>query len=181
LEQISGGKILGYRAASWSMTKSCSWGLNILAEEGLKYDSSVFPTRFHKFGYPGAPTHPYRVDLSAGGYIYEFPAQVLTLAGLKLPAAGGFYLRALPLFAARWALRQSVEKNQRGMVYLHPFELDADAPVLKTGLLFHVIRYYKLAKVESYLRELLKEFRFSSIKDILNTYPFAGPDDGAQR
>jgi polysaccharide deacetylase family protein (PEP-CTERM system associated) len=169
LEPIIGSKISGYRAASWSLTRDCDWALDILAEEGLKYDSSVFPTRLHKYGYPGARSYPHMISLPSGKSIYEFPAQVLSLGPIRFPAAGGFYLRAFPLFASTWALKQSDRKLQSGMVYLHPFDLDAAVPVLKTGPIYRIIRYYNLEKTESYLRRLLNEFSFSSLRRILTS------------
>jgi polysaccharide deacetylase family protein (PEP-CTERM system associated) len=176
LASITGSKIQGYRAASWSVTKKYSWALDILAEEGLEYDSSVFPTRLHAFGYPGAPRYPYLINLSSGKSILEFPAQVLSFGPLKLPAAGGFYLRALPLFASRWALKQSDRNKRIGMIYLHPFDLDDEAPILKTGPVYRIIRYYNLHKTELYLRALLEQFKFTSIRSILASNMVVGRD-----
>ncbi|MCX6135477.1 MAG: polysaccharide deacetylase family protein [Ignavibacteriales bacterium] len=168
LEVITGSKVRGYRAASWSVTPECSWAFDELAEMGLDYDSSVFPTRFHAYGFPGAPTYPHRIVVQSGKSILEFPAQTWSLGPLKIPSAGGFYLRALPLFISLWALRQSVNRGRAGMVYLHPYDLDDEVPRLKTGFVFHIIRYHNLDKTEGYLRCLLKEFKFTPIRDYLD-------------
>ena len=138
-----------------------------MADEGLTYDSSAFPTRLHPYGFAGGTLGPHEITTSSGNRMLEFPAQVLSLGGLRFPAAGGFYLRFLPLWASRMALRQLQKKGRQGLVYLHPYDMDEETPVLKTGALFKVIRYYNLGKTEMYLRRLLGEFRFSSIGDIL--------------
>ena len=43
IEDAAGVKVCGYRAPSWSITKDCLWALEILAEEGFAYDSSIYP------------------------------------------------------------------------------------------------------------------------------------------
>lgn len=170
LEEIIGKKVVGHRVARWSITNDCLWALDILAEEGIEYDSSIFPTRFHPYGIGGSPLHPHQIKFPSGNTIYEFPAQVFSLGPLRLPAAGGFYLRALPVKISEWALKQSEKKGHSGMVYLHSFDLDAGVPVLKTKLTFQIIRYYHLAKTEGYLRKLLQRFRFCPVREIINSF-----------
>jgi len=53
LEDIIGQAIIGYRAASYSITERSLWALDILAEEGFQYDSSIFPIRHDRYGIPG--------------------------------------------------------------------------------------------------------------------------------
>ncbi len=168
LEEIIGKKVIGHRAARWSIISGCLWTLDILAEEGIEYDSSIFPTRFHPHGIANIPLHPYQIKLLSGNTIYEFPAQVFSLGPFRLPAAGGFYLRALPMKISEWALKQSEKKGQSGMVYLHSFDLDAEAPVLNTKITFRIIRYYHLAKTEGYLRKLLQRFCFCPVTQIVS-------------
>lgn len=168
LEAITGKKVQGHRAARWSMTSNCSWALDVLSHEGMLYDSSVFPTNIHPYGLPSAPLQPYRIRLRSGRTIVEFPAQVLSLGPLRLPAAGGFYLRALPFAMTERALKQSEKKGHSGLVYLHPYDLDDAVPVLGAPLAFRIIRYYRLNKTEGYLRRLLQRFRFAPVSEILN-------------
>ncbi len=170
LEDITGKKISGHRAASWSINKDCLWALDILAEEGYLYDSSIFPTRFHSFGINNYPAYPRKINLQNGGEIYEFPAQVLSLGNIKIPAAGGFFMRAFPYFISELSIKQSQKKENPGMVYLHPFDLDPEAPKLKTKLSFKIVRYYNLSKTEKYLRRLLSKFNFTSIEKLVNEF-----------
>ncbi len=169
LEEITSKKVTGHRATRWSIVSDCLWTLDILAEEGIEYDSSIFPTRFHPHGIANIPLHPYQIKLPSGNTIYEFPAQVFSLGPFRLPAAGGFYFRALPGKISEWALNQSEKKGHSGMVYLHSFDLDANVPVLKTKITFRIIRYYHLSKTEGYLRRLLERFRFCSVREIVTS------------
>jgi len=167
LADITGREVRGYRAASWSLTRETLWALEIMAEEDLAYDSSMFPTSFHAYGFPGSPLRPSRIRLSSGSSIVEFPAQVLSLGPVKIPAAGGFYFRGFPQRLSSWALKQSERRGGSGMVYLHPYDIDADVPRLKVPFVFRVIRYYNLAGTFGRLESLLGSFRFTSIGQLL--------------
>ncbi|MCC7205618.1 MAG: polysaccharide deacetylase family protein, partial [Phycisphaeraceae bacterium] len=50
LEQQSGRPVLGYRAPTWSVTRRTSWAVDVLIEEGLRYDASIFPVRHPAYG-----------------------------------------------------------------------------------------------------------------------------------
>lgn len=169
LEDIINEKVIGYRAASWSLTQNSYWALEILAEENFIYDSSIFPSSFHPFGNNKFLKYPHKIKLSNLKTIYEFPAQVFSIGKLNIPAAGGFYLRALPFFFTKEAIKQSVKNEFPGMVYLHPYDFDKDVPKIKTKLTFQIIRYFHLHKTENYFKMLLKNFKFSSIKEIIET------------
>ena len=169
LEDITGKKVSGHRAPDWSITDGCSWAFEVLAEEGFEYDSSVFPTRLHPYGMPSSSPHPHLLSLPSGRSIYDFPAQVFRIGPIRVPTAGGFYLRALPLWISEWALRQSEKRGYSGMVYLHPYDLDPETPVLGTRVTFRFIRYYHLDKTELFLIRLLRGFEFCPVVEILNS------------
>jgi len=176
LQQITGKRVSGHRAASWSVNRSQLWIFETLIEEGIEYDSSVFPTRLHSYGLPRSPSYPYRLSLAPAKSIYEFPAQVLRLALSRVPAAGGFYLRALPYRAAQLALMQSERSGHSGMVYLHPYDIDDQVPRLKVPFAFRVIRYYNLDKTVHRLKKLLASFHFSSLREIIDSLHNTMPD-----
>jgi peptidoglycan-N-acetylglucosamine deacetylase len=167
LSNIIGKKIIGYRAPKWSINNSCLWALDILAEEGYEYDSSLFPSSFHTYGNSNMKAMPNRISLKEGKSIFEFPAQILTFAKIKIPVGGGFYLRAAPEFITRYAIRKSQRINNYSMIYLHPYEFDSSVPKFKVGLKFKIIRYYKLEKTEEYLHNFLKDNKFFSCKDAI--------------
>jgi len=64
LEDLTGQEVIGYRAPTYSITKKTLWALNILAEEGYKYDSSIFPIRHDYYGMPSAPRFPFIWNLN---------------------------------------------------------------------------------------------------------------------
>ena len=81
--------VLGYRAATYSITKQSLWALDVLAEEGFRYDSSIFPMHHDHYGIPDAPTEPYMLTTPSGARLAEFPISVFKWHGLTIPVAGG--------------------------------------------------------------------------------------------
>ena len=166
LEQVTGENILGYRAPYWTITKDSYWALDIIADEGLKYDASIYPIKTYMYGIPGSPIYPYEIDLEHNKKLLEIPPTVVKYFGRRVPVAGGFYLRALPYKFVKFALRKVNSFDKPAVVYLHPPEIDPDKPKLKLPPREKFLHYYNLATIESKLIHLLKDFKFSSIKNI---------------
>lgn len=160
--------VLGYRAASYSITKKSFWALDVLAELGFRYDSSIFPVRHDRYGIPDSPRWPYRITTTRGGDLVEFPPATLSLMRYRLPVGGGGYFRLYPYAFTRFALsRLNNAEQQPFMFYMHPWEIDADQPVIRAGWLSMFRHYTNLARCEERLRLLLRDFRFSSAREVL--------------
>ncbi len=164
IEAISATEIIGYRAPFFSITKKSLWALGILQELGFKYDSSIFPTRNFLYGIPDAPQTIYRPDTEG---LIEFPLSVLRIRGLNLPVCGGFYLRTLPYFISAYGIRQLNRRGWPAIIYLHPWELDTDKPKIPYGLKWRIIYDHNIAKTENKFRCLLKNFEFTTIREVL--------------
>ena len=89
LEDTVGKKILGYRAAEFSVTKKTLWALEVLAELGFHYDSSIFPIHHRRYGIPDFSRRAERYDLSNGMQIIELPLTTLQWSNVNWPVAGG--------------------------------------------------------------------------------------------
>ncbi|MGD9874709.1 MAG: XrtA system polysaccharide deacetylase [Kiritimatiellia bacterium] len=61
IREITGIDCRGYRAPSFSIRRDMTWAWEILAEQGIEYDSSVFPVLHDRYGEPDAPRFSYRV------------------------------------------------------------------------------------------------------------------------
>jgi polysaccharide deacetylase family protein (PEP-CTERM system associated) len=168
LENLVQRPILGYRAATYSITAQSLWALDILAEEGFRYDSSIFPMHHDNYGIPGAPTEPYRLTTPNGAQLIEFPISVLRWHGLTLPVGGGGYFRLFPYALTRWALRRINIARKPFVFYLHPWEIDAQQPRVAGASLKSRIRHYQnLSRCEPRLRRLLDDFTFTPLHYVL--------------
>ena len=105
LQELTGKRVFGHRAPFFSVTKDSLWALDVLAEVGFRYDSSIFPVRNYRYGIVDAPRWPYRVESAGGGRLLEFPISTWRVLGTNVPIAGGAYFRIYPYVFTRFALR----------------------------------------------------------------------------
>jgi polysaccharide deacetylase family protein (PEP-CTERM system associated) len=162
LEDASGQRVLGFRAPSFSIRPGMDWAFDALLEAGYEYDSSLFPIRRPDYGWPGCPPDPHWIERPVGRLL-ELPLATTVLAGIRLPAAGGGYLRQLPPALVRRACRDHSERGAAGMFYIHPWELDPDQPRLDLPRLTRLRHYRGLERTEGRLDRLLAAFPFTSV------------------
>jgi polysaccharide deacetylase family protein (PEP-CTERM system associated) len=124
LEDLTGSPVLGFRAPDFSITRRSLWALDVLAEEGFTYDSSIFPIRHGRYGIEHWPVHPVTVGLPSGSRIIELPNATITLFGRRLPVGGGGYHRLLPFPLIAGAIRRTFSLGLPFMAYCHPYEFD---------------------------------------------------------
>ena len=158
--------IRGYRAAYWSITRDCAWALDIIAEEGLSYDSSIYPTKTSLYGIPDAPREPWRLSTPGGYKLLEFPPSVLWFPFRNLPFAGGIYLRLLPSYFVHKAMRLFTSRGHPALVYIHPPEFDPNKPRLPMPFPQHVLHYARLDAFRQKVPRLLEEFAFVPLGEL---------------
>jgi polysaccharide deacetylase family protein (PEP-CTERM system associated) len=168
LEDICQSPVIGYRAATYSITRRSLWALDVLAEEGFLYDSSIFPMRHDRYGIPDAKPVPHLMETSKGHRLVEFPISVLRYKGMTLPVAGGGYFRIFPYSVTRWGLKKLNASGQEFVFYIHPWEVDPAQPrIANAGLLSRFRHYYNLGLCRSRLQSLLGDFTFAPLRTIL--------------
>ena len=176
LEDVTGRPVLGYRAPSFSVVPDRRWALDVLLEEGYRYDSSVYPIRRPGYGYPGADRDPFWV-VRPSGTLLELPPATIDVGSLRIPAGGGAYLRHFPYALIRAALRSCAARGVPGMVYIHPWELDAGQPRMPVGWLTRTRHYRGIETAAPKLRRLVAEFTFRPVADALpDELPVPAPE-----
>lgn len=168
LEQLTGTPVLGFRAPSFSIVPGREWALDVLLEEGYRYDSSLFPVHRRGYGYPGGARDPHWIQRAAGR-LAEIPPATLSFAGVNLPAAGGAYFRLFPYPLIRAALRDAEQRGVPATFYIHPWEVDPEQPRMSVPWLTRVRHYGGLGRTMERLRRLLGEFAFVPISETLDT------------
>lgn len=165
LEDISGCRVSGYRAASFSIGEDTLWAHEVLQESGYEYSSSIYPINHDHYGLPSAPRFPYRVSENG---ITEIPLATVLAAGKNWPCAGGGYFRLLPLTYSRWALKRvNTLEQMPAAFYFHPWEIDPDQPrVSGIPLITRFRHYVNLGRFEDRLRSLLEEFSWGRMDEV---------------
>jgi polysaccharide deacetylase family protein (PEP-CTERM system associated) len=167
IEDAAGVGVRGYRAPSFSVTKRSLWALDVLLEEGYRYDASIFPIRHDRYGIPDAPRWPHAME-RPGGSLFEVPGSTVRLGGTNLPVAGGGYFRILPYAWTRWGIsRVNRVERQPAVFYLHPWEIDPDQPRLGASALGRFRHYRNLHLTETRLRALMRDFSFGPLERVL--------------
>ena len=168
LENACGRQVNGYRAPSYSITPRSLWALDILLEEGYRYDSSIFPIRHDRYGIPVSERHPYAIERTQGRLV-EVPGSTTKVGPMNLPVAGGGYFRILPYRWTHWGISRVNRRENRPVVfYLHPWEIDPDQPRLNAGRLGRFRHYRNLDQTESRLRRLLSDFDFGTMESLVS-------------
>ncbi len=167
IERASGRRVLGYRVARGTFTPADTWALDILAEEGFAYDSSIYP---RLFCIAGQPFRRFPHDHHhAGRVLREVPLSSFGPSWFTIPMAGGNYFRQVPdalvrFLIARWDRRHEAPFN----LYFHVWELDPDTPkIAAIGPLTRIRQYRNLGKMSGLLGDLFARYRFTSIAEYL--------------
>lgn len=177
IEDLTGQEADAYRAPWFSLRQTTLWALEILADLGFRYDSSMFPVQAQRFGIASAPRLPYRHRLSDDKTLWEVPLTTVTVANRRVGACGGGYLRVFPLSYTRYAMRQLQRQDRPAIVYMHPYEVEPKpnftplpnmTPWQNLGFRFYNFHQCIGRKtVESKVRWLLENHRFGTIEQLV--------------
>jgi polysaccharide deacetylase family protein (PEP-CTERM system associated) len=125
LQDVTGTPVLGYRAPYFAIKAGVRWPVELLAELGLRYDSSILAIDRP----PGLELVSPRIPYQLPNGLWEAPVAILQLCRVwHLPLASGSGLRVLPARLFRRALRRFERQIGSGIFYLHPWELDPESP-----------------------------------------------------
>lgn len=166
LEDLTGQRVLGYRAPNFSI---CDWALDVLLEEGYTYDSSSFPVVAHdRYGRlsdvpAGKPVYAARPGLD------EVCVSVLKVAGRSLPWGGGGYFRMFPYPIFRAGVRRILQSGTPYVFYIHPWEIDPGQPRVSGIRRDYAFRHYvNLAACDGRFARLLRDFQWTTIADLMS-------------
>jgi polysaccharide deacetylase family protein (PEP-CTERM system associated) len=179
LEDLVGEPVLGYRAPEFSLRSDTLWALEVLAELGFAYDSSIFPIRHRRYGIPAFCRQPACYYLPNGAVITEIPLATIRWGRGNLPVAGGGYFRLLPLRVIRAAVRQLEAESLPMVTYVHPYEFDSEPldifHVLQhsgwtgklNGVRFNWMQNLGRSSMAAKLTALVTEFQFTACREFL--------------
>ena len=124
ISDIIGGPVFGFRAPIFSITRKNLYVLDLLAELGLEYDSSIFPKAMSRYGIDGFDPEPRNYSLPEGGQIVELPLTVIPWCGWNWPVAGGGYVRLMPRLMLNPMVKKLKKLGRPYILYTHPYEFD---------------------------------------------------------
>lgn len=172
LEQCIGEKIISYRAPAFSIGESNKWAFEILAENGIERDASIFPAArdfggFKVFG----QKEPCFVDYD-GIKIKEFPVCTTKVLGKEMAYSGGGYFRFFPLTF----VKKEIKKAPYSMCYFHIGDLIPETSGVMSKEAYEA--YFKepgtlKARYARYLKSNLgKKNAFEKMMKLIDTIDF---------
>jgi polysaccharide deacetylase family protein (PEP-CTERM system associated) len=161
IEAACGRRPIGYRAPGFSIVERTPWALDILADEGFVYDSSIFPAARAHGGIAGARPGPWRLPCG----LFEFPVSTVGLRGARVGYLGGGYLRALPRRLVLALARSQARLGRDLVLYVHPRDIDPGQPRLPMSWRRHVRTYIGLRGTLGKLAALLEQHSWGRFRD----------------
>jgi polysaccharide deacetylase family protein (PEP-CTERM system associated) len=166
IENIIGKRPIGFRAPIFSIIYKSSWALDVLADNGFKYDSSMLPTFNYRYGIVAGERFRHEIKTSRGKSITEIPVTTAKFLKLNLPVGGGAYFRIWPYPVTRWGFNQVLKGGQPGVFYMHPWEIVISQPRIKLPFRLAFTRYTGLKSMEPKLKMLFNDFEFSTMAEV---------------
>lgn len=180
LEDISGEKVVSYRAPAFSVTEQNKWAVGVLSDCGIENDASIFPASRDFGGYPLFPQDTPCLISYQGSSLKEYPISMTTILGKKMAYSGGGYFRILPY----WFVSKTLRKKEYNICYFHLADLiheeqkflskiEYESYFKESGTFMNrLIRYAKsnVGKGDAYVKliRLMEEIAFMSIQQANN-------------
>ena len=172
--KITNKKSKGFRAPTFSLDQNTSWVISCLEDNNYTYDSSIVPVKTSMYGINNAERIPYKISANQihknndTAIIHEFPLAVTKFLGKDIPAAGGFYIRTLPVGIIKNAIRKYEDIGYPATFYVHSWELTPEfMPRIKMSKKDSFITFHNIHKTMSKMDKILEEFEFSSFENFL--------------
>jgi len=162
LENATGKRVHGYRAASFSIKTGNWWAFDVLEQAGYTYSSSTSAGHRHGVG-PATPNVPFR---PGSGSLIEIPISTSRVLGRELPTGGG-YFRLVP----QRLFRRSVEtlhtdRAAPAIFYFHPWEIDPGQPRARVNLKTRFRHLVNIKRMEQKVADTLDQFRWGRMTDV---------------
>ena len=174
-EVLTNKKSKGFIAPTFSLNKKSSWIIDILEAYDYTYDSSIVPAKSSMYGSPNAEENPYKITSNnieknnIDGKIIEFPLLVTKFLGKKIPAAGGFYLRSLPIKITKKAISNYEKRGIPATFYIHSWELTPEyMPEIQLPLKDNFATFHNIDKAFNRMNQILNEFEFTSFSNYMS-------------
>jgi len=160
LQDLTGKPVLGHRAPYFSITNESLWALDILCEEGIRYDSSIHPVMNDRYGIPDADRQPSRIETPSGYSLLEIPVATFPLSRINVPCGGGAYLRIYPYWMQNQLISALKRREEHVGIYIHPWEIDPTHPRVDLRQRVSLTHYWNLESTYGKLERLFQDFSF---------------------
>jgi len=173
VQDVLGMQVYGYRAPYFSIIQENLYVLEVLAELGLEYDSSIFPMKLPRYGIENFSKDNQLYQLKNGSEIVILPPSIVNVFNKTIPVAGGGYMRLLPLSALKRLYKKLAMNDTNGaMIYMHPYEFDNKSISVSSNY----PKDLEYSKLNTFFKDfkwnLLRKSIVPKLEYLFNTYEF---------
>lgn len=177
LEDVSGQKVVSYRAPAFSITPQNKWAVNVLADCGIESDASIFPANRDFGGYKDFPQDTPCFISHEGASLKEYPISLTSVFGKTMAYSGGGYFRLLPY----WLVNRTMKRRDYNICYFHLNDLISQKVAFKSKAEYEeyfkepgtlknrLVRYVKsnVGTGDAYgkLMKLLSQYQFVNVHE----------------
>lgn len=160
IEQLIGNKVRSYRAPAFSIKEENKWALELLIDNGIEVDCSIFPTTRDFGGFASFnKKEPCYIEIN-NKKIKEFPLNLYSVLGKEFAFSGGGYFR----FFSKHLISHMMNNSEYVMTYFHPREFDSTIPIIKELSLMRKFKsYYNLHTTYNKLDYFLGKKKFLTL------------------
>src|SRR5581483_5032931 len=175
IEDATGTAVIGCRTPHFLFREQDLWVLDLLAEQGYHYDSSMVPALW------SFPSQPWRRFIHQHQHknktLWEVPLSTYRICGCNFPMSGGNYVRQLPEgIVGRLAKRWTEQYTSPLVMYFHVWEFDPGQVRIDGASTIARIRHYRnLDKAARIWENYLSRYSFTGIADYLGLTPGSVP------
>lgn len=166
LQQLTGNKVNFYRAPAFSITEKSKWSLEILIDEGITCDSSIFPSIRRIGGFSSfEDSKPVLLDINSKN-ILEFPINYSNFFGKRIIYSGGGYFRLFPYYLIQYL----TDRSDYNMTYFHI--RDFDKHQVKIGNKWskeYFSSYYGINAAFDKFDKYISDFKFISLGEAIKS------------
>jgi polysaccharide deacetylase family protein (PEP-CTERM system associated) len=159
----TGEAIRGYRASSFSVSPKTPWFWDVLARNGITWDSSTFPVLNAFYGGLKVPPFPHKWP---DHDIVEIPISPVPVAGIPVPFSGGFYLRLHTSGFLQWAEGRVNRAGHPSIYYVHPWEYDREQPRMDLSPHWKFFRYHRMGAMAEVTERALERNQFETMGEL---------------
>lgn len=171
IEQLIGKKVICYRAPAFTIGESNKWMFDILVENGIEVDASVYPAVRDFGGFPAFSEHTPAIIRYNGVELKEFPVSTTKVLGKEIAYSGGGFFRLLPL----WYVMKTMAKKEYNMTYFHIGDLIPVKSDVSDEVFEH---YYKIPStkknrlIRGFKSNVGKKRAFSKLLNLIDAIDF---------
>jgi len=164
IQNVTGEKITSFRAPAFSICEDSVWAFEVLSENGIENDCSIFSGTRSFGGFPSFEKATPTMIKYKDYMIREFPMSMGNIFGKQIAFNGGGYFRLFPYSF----IKRQMKKLDYNMAYLHMRDFDYEQPRFKhLSNMRYFKSYYGIKDAYQKFERMFADFKWMSLNEAI--------------